>query len=119
MTVGARGRTLPAVLRDDHLMRMIRQLAAALARIAGLRKAALLDDAAAELDAAVASLGGIDPRLVDATPPEVLASLVRDPARRDALGRLLEERGALLEARGDPAGAASARARARALSGKA
>jgi hypothetical protein len=106
---------LPAVLREDHLMRMIRQLAAALARIAGLRKAALLDQAEEELDAAMASLGGIDPRLAEASDAAVLAALVRDPARREALSRLLAERAENLEARGEPVRAEAARGKSRAL----
>lgn len=105
------------MLRDDQLMRTIRQLAAALARIAGLRKAALLDQATAELDQAMASLAGVDPRLVDGSAPSVLAALVQDPARREAVARLLEERAEILLARGDPDGAAAARERARALAG--
>ncbi|MEI7703427.1 MAG: peptidylprolyl isomerase [Deltaproteobacteria bacterium] len=47
MTGNPRGRSFGNVLRDDHLMRMIRQLA----------------QARDELDAAFASFGGIDPRL--------------------------------------------------------
>lgn len=103
------------MLRDDWVMRMVRQLAAALARIAGLRKAALLDEAAEELDAAMASLGGVDPRLVDGADPAVLAALVRDPARREALARLIVERAELAAARGDAKGAEALRAKARAL----
>ena len=81
-------------------MRMVRQLAAALARIAGLRRAGLLEEAAQELDAAFASLGGIDPLLVRDGDATFLLSLVQDPARREALSRLLEERDALRAARG-------------------
>ncbi len=103
------------MLRDDWVMRMVRQLAAALARIAGLRKAGLLDEAARELDAALASLGGVDPRLVDGADPVVLAALVRDPARREALARLIAERAELAAARGDAKGAEALRAKARAL----
>jgi hypothetical protein len=78
---------------------MIRQLAEALARIAGLRRAGMLDEAAEELDAAFASLGGIDPRLARDGDPAVLLQLVQDPARREALARLLEERDAIRAAR--------------------
>ena len=56
------------MLHDDYVMRMVRQLTEALARLAGLRKAGLLDQAAEELDAAFASLGGIDPLLQSAGP---------------------------------------------------
>ncbi len=105
MTRRERGRTFEGVLRDDYVLRMVRQLAQALARIAGLRKAALLDQAAQELDAAFASLGGIDPRLARDGDRTLLLSLVQDPARREALSRLLDERDALRAARqASPAG---------------
>lgn len=94
------------MLRDDHVMRMVRQLAAALARIAGLRKAALLDQAEQELREAFASLGGIDPRLAEEGDPAVLLPLVQDPRRREALARLLEEREAIRAARREAAGKA-------------
>jgi len=98
----AAGRRFAGVLRDDYLMRLVRQLAEALARVAGLRKAGLLDQAAAELDAAFASLGGIDPLLVRDGDATFLLSLVQDPSRREALARLLEERDAIRAARGAP-----------------
>ena len=95
------GRTFDGVLRDDYVMRMVRQLTEALARLAGLRKAGLLDQAAQELDAAFASLGGIDPRLARDGDAALLLSLVQDPTRREAMARLLEERDALRAARQD------------------
>jgi hypothetical protein len=76
-------------------MRMVARLAEAIARIAGLRRAGLLDPAAKELDAAFASLGGIDPVLAREGDAALLLSLVQDPVRREALARLLEERDAL------------------------
>lgn len=93
------GRRFGSVLHDDYVMRMVRQLTEALARLAGLRKAGLLDQAAEELDAAFASLGGVDPRLLRDGDPALLLSLVQDPARREAVARLLEERDALRAAR--------------------
>jgi hypothetical protein len=100
LTATRPGRRFEDVLRDDYLMRLVRQLADALARIAGLRKAGLLDQAAQELDAAFASLGGIDPLLARDGDAAFLLSLVQDPSRREALSRLLEERDALRAARG-------------------
>ncbi len=99
MTAPRPGHSFEDVLRDDYLMRLVRQLADALARIAGLRKAGLLDQASQELDAAFASLGGIDPLLVRDGDAAFLLSLVQDPARRETLARLLEERDALRAAR--------------------
>ena len=80
-------------------MRMVRQLAAALARIAGLRNAGLLDEAAEKLDEAFAELG-VDPKLAGSADAALLLGLTADPARREALRRLLEERDALAAARG-------------------
>jgi hypothetical protein len=87
------------VLRDDHIMRLVRQLADALARIAGLRKAGHLEQAEEELDTAFGSLGGIDPLLARDGDTAFLLSLVQDPSRREAMARLLEERDALRAAR--------------------
>jgi hypothetical protein len=96
-------------------MRMVRQLAGALARIAGLRKASLLDEALSEADAAMAGLGGVDPRLVDATDAAVLVSVIRDPARRGAVGRILLERAEVARARGEDGRAAALREKGEAL----
>ena len=97
---GGAGTQVPDVLRDDYVMRMVRQLTEALARLSGLRAAGQLDQATEELDAAFASLGGIDPRLAREADAGLLLSLVQDPTRREALLRLLEERDRLRAARG-------------------
>ena len=88
------------MLRDDHLMRQVQRLAAAIARILGLRQAGLLDEAALELDRALLDLAGVDPRLARDGDPALLLQLVQDPQRREALTRLLAERDALRAARG-------------------
>lgn len=87
------------MLRDDTILRLVQKLTEALARIAGLRKAGMLDQAAEELRQAFVAFGAIDPRLAEAGDPAVLLPLVQDPARREALGRLLAERDALRAAR--------------------
>lgn len=76
-------------------MRQVQQLAAALARILGLRQAGLLDQAAQELDRALLDLVGLDPGLARDGDPSLLLSLVLDPQRREALKRLLAERDAI------------------------
>lgn len=86
------------MLRDDWVMRMVRQLAAALARIAGLRRAGLLDEAAEKLDEAFTQLG-VDPKLAGSADAGLLLGLTPDPARREALRQLLEERDAIAAAR--------------------
>jgi hypothetical protein len=89
------------VLREDFIERMIRQLAQAVAGILGLRKRGRLDEAEAEVLAAIAGLGRIDPRLLDASDaPRLLdasdavtvASLVRETGQLQVLARLLAER---------------------------
>jgi hypothetical protein len=71
------------VLRDDWVMRMVKQLAAAIARIAGLRQAGLLDEAALALDEAFVQLG-VDPRLAGTAEPATLLAVTTDPALRAA-----------------------------------
>jgi hypothetical protein len=94
-------------IHSDYVLRLVEGLARVMARIAAGRRAGRLDEAAAEIEAAAASLGGIDLRLVEASEPAVVAALVVDPARRDVLARLAAERAELERARGD--GAAGAR----------
>ncbi len=97
------------MLRDDTIMRLVQKLTEAIARIAGLRKAGLLDEAAEELRQAFAGLGAVDPRLAEEADASVLLPLVQVPARREALARLLAERDALREARRGAAGGTAGR----------
>jgi len=94
-------------IHSDYILRLVEGLAKVMARIAAGRRAGRLDEAAAEIESAVASLGGIDLRLVEVSDPAVVAALVVDPARRDVLARLAAERAGVERARGD--GAAEAR----------
>lgn len=80
------------MLREDFIERMIRQLAQAVAGILGLRKRGRLDEAEAEVLAAIAGLGRIDPRLLDASDAVTVASLVRETGQLQVLARLLAER---------------------------
>jgi hypothetical protein len=99
LTGDSAGPTLREVIRDDTILRLVQKLAEAIARIAGLRKAGLLDQAAEELRQAFGALGAIDPRLAEEGDAAVLLQLVQEPARREALARLLAERDALRAAR--------------------
>jgi hypothetical protein len=94
-------------IHSDYILRLVEGLAKVMARIAAGRRAGRLDEVAAEIEAAVASLGGIDLRLVEVSDPAMVAALVVDPARRDVLARLAAERAELERARGD--GTAEAR----------
>jgi hypothetical protein len=99
------------VLRDDLIERTIRQLAAALARILGLRRRGDLPAALAEADAALASVAGADPRFLDAADPALVAARL-DPVRLAAVGRLLAARAAIEDDAGDGPRAERTRTRA-------
>ena len=100
------------VLRRDWVQRMIEQLAAAVARIAGLRRAAALDEARAEVAAAASSIAGVDPAMVAGVDSASVTALVRDPDRLAVLARLLLERASIEADAGDAASAAAWRQRA-------
>lgn len=91
-------------IENDYVMRAIQQLAQALARVLGLRKAGRLDAAIQEVDAAMASIAGVDPRLLLLVEARAIAAQLRTPARMQVAGRLAAERAALLCQRGDREG---------------
>jgi hypothetical protein len=101
----------PGMLREDLIERTIKQLAAAIARILGLRQRGDLVAAIAEADAALASVAGADPRFLDAAEPALVAARL-EPVRLAAIGRLLATRASLEQEGGDPARAERTRARA-------
>lgn len=90
---------------QDLILRAVQQLAAAIARIAGLRRAARLEAAVEEIDAALASLAGVVPALLAASDARVVAQALRDPARLALAARLAHERALVEGRRGDGAGA--------------
>lgn len=96
-------------------MRMVRQLADALARIAGLKKAKLHDAALLEAEAAMGSLAAIDPKMVEAADTASLLAMIQEPRRLDVVGRLLLEAAEVEEARGATARAAGLREKGAAL----
>jgi len=87
--------------REDYLMRMIRQLAEALARIAGLRKAGDLRQALDAVDRLYDELG-IPRELVDVVDTPTLAGMLGRPDKIRAAAMLLWEEGHLYKAKGDP-----------------
>ncbi len=97
------------MLREDYVGRMIQQLNQALARILARRRRGDLAAAEQEVEAAVSAVAGLDIRAVEASDQALLATLLRDPARFAALGRLLAEGADLEDDRGERARAASTR----------
>ena len=99
------------MIREDFIMRLIRQLVEALARIAGFRKRGEYDRALQEVEHAWEELG-VPRELVLATDRETLVSLLREPAKQRVAAELLAEEAHVVQAKGDPLHAAALRRRA-------
>ncbi|HEX3766549.1 MAG TPA: hypothetical protein VHW23_47975 [Kofleriaceae bacterium] len=94
------------MLRDDYILRMVQQLADAIARIAGLNQRGEHDQALTEADRAWGELlGDIPIELAGSVDSRTLAGLLRQPARIRLAHQLVHEQARALAARGDPAGA--------------
>ena len=89
------------MIREDYLMRLIRQLVDAIARITGYRKQGDYDRAMANVGLAWEELG-IPRELVTATDAATLAELLRDPAKQRIVAELLAEEAHVMHAKGDP-----------------
>ena len=101
---------------DDYLMRAIEQLVQAVARILKRVEAGEHDEAKAELSDAYDTLLGGDRVFLGMVDAATLANLLGSPAKTCLLAKLSLLEARLLEARGDPRGAASLRTRASELS---
>ena len=95
------------MFREDYIIRLIKQLADFVARIAGYRQAGEFERAQAEIERARDELLGFPPGLVDAIDTETIVSLLRHPAKLRAAARLFWEEGLVLRARRDPLTAAA------------
>ena len=102
-------------VREDSLLRMVRQLARALAKILGLRRSGRLEEAAEEVAAAMSSTAGVDPRLVESAEAATLAAMLSDEGRRRAVARLCLERAEIEMERGQQAASQAWRRKAVAL----
>ena len=92
------------MLRDDYIIRLIKQLAAFLARMVSKRKAGDYDGAIAEAGKAWDDLVGQPPRdLVDVVDTHTLAELLKEPAKMRVAAQLLIEEGRSYAGKGDPA----------------
>jgi hypothetical protein len=89
------------VIRDDYLMRQIKQAAQALARLLGLRKAGEYDKALELTEELYESLG-IPRGLHDVVDSPTLASMLRSPDNMRLAAHLFVEEGHIFKAKGDP-----------------
>lgn len=100
--------------RYDYVQRIIEQLAAALARIAGCKAEGHLEAGLEEVRRAIEELG-LNPHLVSSLDTGSLGRLLRHPEQLRAVARLLAEEAELLAALGRERAAALTAARATAL----
>src|SRR5688572_14684808 len=95
------------MLRDDYIIRLIKQLAAALARIVGKRKAGDYDGALQEVGKGWDDLIGQPPReLVDVLDTQTLAEMLREPDKMRVAAQLLIEEGRAHAGKNNPIHAA-------------
>lgn len=89
-------------IRDDFIMRMVAQLAAAVARMLGLRNAGQHEEALREAEQAH-SLLGLPAGLLDRVDAATLASILgHQPAKLTAVADVLDQEAAAMTALGDP-----------------
>jgi hypothetical protein len=95
------------MFQEDYILRMVQQLAAAIARIAGLNQREQHDEALADADRAWGELlGDIPPELAGSVDSRTLAGMLRQPARIRLASQILGEQARALAGQGDDAGAA-------------
>ena len=99
----------------DYVMRAVKQVAQALARVLGLRQQNKHEEADRELDELYRGLVPFDRELLDVLDPTTLASMIRDPERVAAICELLAFEADTAEQRGEAARAQRTRRRALAL----
>lgn len=94
------------MFREDYIHRLIRQLADALAKLAGLRKAGDYDTALDGCARTWDDLLEVPRELVDVTDTPTLAGMLREPDKIRAAAKILVEEGHALKGKGDPLTAA-------------
>lgn len=90
------------MFREDYIIRLIKQLADFLARIAGKRRARDFEGAIAEAGKAWDELLGHPRELVDVIDTPTLAALLREPGKMRVAAQLLVEEGHARAGKGDP-----------------
>jgi hypothetical protein len=94
------------MLRDDYIIRLIKQLGHFLARIAGKRSAKDYEGAIQECGKAWDELLGHPRELVDVVDSHTLAGMLKEPAKIRVAAQLLVEEGRSFAGKGDPVHAA-------------
>ena len=95
------------MLRDDYIIRLIKQLGAVLAKIVGKRKAGDYEAALQEAGKGWDDVIGQPPReLVEIVDTQTLAEMLKEPAKMRAAAQLLIEEGRVHALRNDPLHAA-------------
>lgn len=89
------------MIREDYIMRIIRQLGVALARIAGFRKAGKHEEALDESGKLYDELG-VPREVCDVVDTPTLAGLLKHPDKIRALAQVCWEEGRIYQAKGDP-----------------
>jgi len=91
------------MIREDYIIRLIKQLADFLGRIVGRRAAKDYEGAIAECGRAWDDLIGQPPRdLVDLVDTPTLAAMLKEPAKMRVAAQLLIEEGKSFAGKGDP-----------------
>jgi hypothetical protein len=99
----------------DYVMRAVRQVAPALARVLGLRQLGKQEEADRELDELYRGLVPFDRELLDVLDAPTLVAMIRDPERVRAICQLLAFEADEADKRGEIARADRGRRRAQAL----
>jgi hypothetical protein len=99
-------------LKRDYILRIVEQLAQAIARILALRATGDVPGAIREVEGAAGGIAGMDLRMAGSVDTATLARHVPEPVRMAALARLMYERAGLAGEEGDEAGARRWRVRA-------
>lgn len=101
-----------SMVERDYILRMIQQLAAALGRILGLKRAGKLDEALAAVRETADGIFGPLLCTLDALDAQSAGSLLGSREKIDAYAALTAEEGAIHELKGAPRRALSAQRRA-------
>ena len=94
------------MFRQDYLIRLIEQLAHAIARIAGFNRKGEHENALEAADQAWGKLLDAPRELIHAVDTPTLAEMLREPAKMRAAAQLSYEEGRALVGKGDPLHAA-------------
>lgn len=87
---------------EDYILRLVQQLVAAIARIAGLNQRGAHDEALAAADRAWCELLDVPREMLDAVDTPSLAAMLREPAKLRLAARLFVEEAHALAGKGDP-----------------